>query len=143
MKEMLAQVKNTPMPSSDNSVSKGTSKDNTAQIRKNFEDSLLLLSQELLTKAQEKKIVIQDTKDIKNIISVAQVLFSEGNSEADTPQVSIQLGNFYKDRMKVPEDAEVQPTDITRQVSEMSAEEVSKMIQDQAKAQNDANVETI
>lgn len=142
--DILAQNNKTNDATDNNpSTNKITSKDKTNQIKNNISAGILKLSQEFLEKANEGKIQINDTKDLKNIMSVAQILFSDGDTGESTPQVSSQFNSIYATVLNLPSDTEVTPTDITRKVSEMSAEDIKSLVDKTAKVQNEENSKTI
>jgi len=122
---------------------KATTKDQTQKIRQNFEEGILKLSEEFLDKANRGQIQINDTKDVKNIMGVAQVLFADTNTDADTPQVSSQFNNIYATVLNLPPDTDVKPADITRSVSDMSAEDIKRLVDKTAEKQNAINSDTI
>lgn len=116
--------------------------DLTAETKNQLMKVVHNLSDKAFKALETGDVKIQDTKDIKDVVTMFQLLNQEadiGNSA--TPQVNAQMVNFYSGTFKTGDEAP-KPVDIDKTLDNMSANDIKKMVNDQAKELNDNNADT-
>ena len=72
-----------------------TDTDQNNIIKSNIKKGILELSKNFLENARSGRIKVEDTKDLKDIATVYQLLSGDGEDTSNTPGVNAEVVNFY------------------------------------------------
>jgi len=107
--------------------------------KSNLEKGAFILSKKLVDAVNSDSIKVRDIKDVKDIVSIFQMLASEGESTSNHPAVSINLAKLYSSTAGLPDDTKPKPVELEKSLDNMSEDDVAKLVKKQADILNKDN----
>jgi len=116
--------------------------DSNSVIKSNLRQGLEELSGQFLENVKSGDIKIQDTKDLKDIATVFQMLDSSGMEDANHPQLTKNVANFFNMEFNTPEGQNPKQVDINKVLDNLDEDGIKEMIAKQSEALNKDNEES-
>lgn len=138
MSSFLDRVESSLASSDNNEV------DQSNRIKSNLRNGILSLSEEFLKNARDGVIKVEDTKDLKDIATVYQLLSDGSDANNNTPDINARVVNFYSSQTAngdVEHDGKPSNASIVKGIEEMDSDELSKFMAERDKDLDKSNEE--
>ncbi|MBT9670595.1 hypothetical protein GPK34_00890 [Secundilactobacillus kimchicus] len=100
------------------------------------------LSKRIVEAVDEGEVKIRDTRDIKDVVAMYQMLNQQENAGQEAPAITANVANFYSQELGVKEGTKAIPKQVEKTVEDMSAEEIAELSRKQQDTLEKDNQET-